>query len=407
MSEAAVEQAPAQEAPEQNLDYVQRTISSAIPESDRKYLGDEEPEKAAPEKPEKPEKAKTEKKPEIGDSEIPLDDDEPEKAVEEGEEEDEAPPEERTESDKAKAASKWKQYREAYRENPKLKSENQTLKAQLAKLGDQTETKTLREHVQALSQERQRLVALVEQGNIENSEVWEAHVTTPLNEMWEDIQAIAQRNGMDAEHLAKLVQNKDDKVLNNYMDEHETGPGDKNYLFGMIQGVNRIDKTKKYLREHSHELSQKSQQETAARRDEYFKHISAVRTQAVESIVPKIQEKILNVLPKDKRRNLQNDVKHILNFEKWEPDIQMFAGVAAVVLPDLLDSYNLLRGQLREAKGELIKFRGGGPKITTGGKTPRVVEEEAPKPEALAKTSLTDFADDSTRRIRQALGYRK
>ena len=82
MSDVA-EPSPATEAPEQlTQEYVEKTISSAVPESDRKYLGEEQPEKTVPEK-----KAQK-KKPEIGDTEIPLDD-EPEKVVDEGEEEEE------------------------------------------------------------------------------------------------------------------------------------------------------------------------------------------------------------------------------------------------------------------------------------------------------------------------------
>ena len=133
------------------------------------------------------------------------------------------------------------------------------------------------------------------------------------------------------------------------------------------------------------------------------------RTSAVEKIIPKVTEKILNILPRDKRRDLKNDAKYILDFDNWEPDIQMFAGVSAVVLPDLLDSYNMLRAQLKEAKTELVRLRGGAPRITTGSRAPRapIAEEEEPAPATLAKTDLSDFAEESTRRIRQAMGYRK
>jgi hypothetical protein len=401
MSEVA-EPPPATEAPEQlTQEYVEKTISSAVPESDRKYLGEEQPEKTVPEK-----KAQK-KKPEIGDSEIPLDD-EPEKVVEEGEEEDEDAPEIRGETDKAKANAQWKQYREAARENPKLKSENETLKRQIAQLSDQSEVNNLRQHVQALAQERERLVRLVEQGSIEHSDIWQQQVMTPLNQMWEDIQVIAQRNGMDSQALANLLQNKDDEALNTYMDEHNTRPGDRHYLFGMIRDIDRIERQKAYLRENSHELSQRSQQEMEARRNHYFQSMGAARQHHVSNIVPKFEQKILAVLPKDLRRNLQNDLQYILDFDHWEPDVQMFAGVSAVVLPDLLDSYNRLRGQLREAKAELIKFRGGSPKVANGSRAPAAPreEEEAPAP-TLAKTNLADFAEESTKRIRQALGYRK
>jgi len=279
----------------------------------------------------------------------------------------------------------------------------------VAQLGDQSEVKVLREHVQALATERERLVRLVEQGNIEQSETWNQQVMGPLNQMWEDIQTISKRNGMDAVKVATLLQNSDDVALNDYMEEHNARPGDRNYLFGMIRDLDRVERHKQYLRANAHELSQRSQQEMLASRDQYFQNLSTQRTHAIEAIVPKIEQKILRILPQDKRRNLQEDVKHILDFEKWEPDIQMYAGVSAVVLPDLLDSYNMLRAQLKEAKAELVQLRGGGPKITTGGKTPRVpisAADEELTPEKLAKTSLTDFAEDSTKRIRQAMGYR-
>lgn len=409
MSELATEApaaGPQENFTQENLtqEYVEHAISSAMPESDRKHLGEEAEKK-------KPEKAS--KKP-IGDSEIPLDDEEPERAVdEEGEdgkgEDDEQPPEAR-ETDKAKSDAKWKQYREAYRENPRLKSENQTLKAQLARQGDQGELNTLREHVQALANERTRLIGLVEQGNIEHSEIWNQQIMAPLNQMWEDIQVISKRNGMDPIRLARILQDKDDDVLSNYMDEHNTRPGDRHYLFGMTHDIDRIDRHKSHLRANAHELTQQSQQQMLQQRDHYFKGLGEARNSAVQHIAPKIEQKILSILPKDKRRNLANDMKYILDFESWEPDVQMFAGLSAVVLPDLLDSYNLLRSQLKEAKAELIKFRGGAPSVRVGGKSPArpvTPEEENESPADLAKISLTDFAEQSARRTRQALGYRK
>ena len=110
----------------------------------------------------------------------------PEKVVGEEEEvvDDEAPPAQRDETEKAKAATMWRQYREAYRKLPRVEQENETLKRQVAQLGDQKEVQVLREHVQALSTERERLVRLVEQGNIEQSEIWNNEVMAPLNQMW-------------------------------------------------------------------------------------------------------------------------------------------------------------------------------------------------------------------------------
>jgi hypothetical protein len=387
-------------------EYVKETISSAVPESDLKYL-DETPEKA-----EKTTK-KTARKPEIGDSEIPLDDDEPEKVVDEAEEEeDEEPPQARNETERAKADAKWKQYREAYKEAPRLRSENQDLKRRLEAASDTRETEKLREAVNDLYTERQRLIQLVEMGNIEHSEIWERDITQPLTVMWEDIQTVAQRNGMDPREIASMVQAGNDVALNEYMDEHQTRPGDRNYLFRLIPDVQNIERRKQYLRGHANELSQRNMQERLAQRDQYMQSVQGARIQAIETIFPKVHEKILSVLPKDRRRDLQKDVKYIMDYENWDEDVKMFGGVAAVVLPDLLDSYNYLRGQLKEAKQELLKLRGGSPKIQPSGRsasTPpsrRDEDEEMPM-DKLAKTNLSDFAEESTKRIRQAMGFRK
>ena len=59
MSEVAEPPPASSEAPEQlTQEYVEQTISSAVPESDRKYLGEEQPEKTTPEKKTREEKAR-------------------------------------------------------------------------------------------------------------------------------------------------------------------------------------------------------------------------------------------------------------------------------------------------------------------------------------------------------------
>ena len=406
MSEVA--EAPASNGSEAPLtqDYVKETIRSAVPDfvtPEKATVGSDGPEPVIDE-PKKKEKGAP---PAESDNEIPLDD-EPEQAAEQAaEEEEEAAPVAKGETDKAKANAQWKMYREAYKEAPKLKSEVQNLRRQVSQLSDQSEVNTLREHVQALATERQRLVQLVEQGNIEHSEVWQNEVMNPLNEMWDDIQQISQNNSLDPQRVASLIQNGDQQALHDYMEEHTTRPGDQNYLYGMIREVKKVEKKKQYLKAHASELTKANQQQMLAQRDNWMRGLTQARQEAVNTIVPKIQENILNVMPKSLRRDLRKDIGHIMDFEKWEPDIQMYAGLAAVTLPDLLESYNMLRGQLRDAKGELIKMRGGAPKIATGGRTPAAPVEPVEETRDLSKVNLSDFAEESTRRIRQGMGYRR
>jgi hypothetical protein len=182
--------------------------------------------------------------------------------------------------------------------------------------------------------------------------------------MWSHVQTIAKRNSLDPGKLVQYMVNGDDVGLDDYM--AEARPGDKAAGFRMINDLQEIEERKEQLRANAQQLGANEHQQMMAQRDAYFKHITGQRESAVERIIPKIEERVMALLPQDKRIDLKGASKSILDYDNWGEDVRMYSGFAAVVLPEVIDGYKALRSELKAAKNELIKLRGGTPKIAAG-----------------------------------------
>src|SRR4029077_19243646 len=161
--------------------YIQETIHSAvdnIPES--KYLREPEKEKKEPPKTSKQVRQEAAKPPEEEEEDLGYD-----------------APEDKEDAKAAKTQAAWTAYKQAYHELPKLKATLADMERKLAQASDNRELLQLRSTIQQLNQEREQLRHVVDVGNVEQSPRWKEYVTTPLNQMWEDTQAIAKRNGLD------------------------------------------------------------------------------------------------------------------------------------------------------------------------------------------------------------------
>jgi hypothetical protein len=403
----------APEAPEApaTSDYIRDALSQAtsqIPES--KYLNDDggpdgEPEKkdskkATPTK--QPLRGKSDAKPDAKAEEDDFSDiEEPPEETDEDKEENQA------DSKEAKTQAAWTTYKQAYRELPKIKAELTELKAQLAKAGDTREVEGLRQAVQHFQQERDQLMRAVEVGNIEQSPHWQHYVTEPLNRMWGDVQEIAKRNNLEPNKLVNFLVNRDDVGLNEYM--AEARPGDKYHAFGMIRDLGQIEHTKTEMRKNAHQLQQNDQAQYSAYREQQMKQIGEERSRAIEKIMPKIEDKVMRYFPKDKRIDLASATKHIMDHDSWSNDVKMYSGFAALVLPELLDTHRATRIALKAAKEELVKLRGGGPKINSGhASSPRRAQVESDADdEAEFKKPIREYTFDAARRMAAAAGFRQ
>ena len=400
------EQAGGSEEGFPDADYIRDTISQAGDRIARSNSFEDVEEPAAAEK------KKTTKQPGRSQSKPRVDPgtgepDEPEPEEDEGEDEGEGEGEGERETEEAKTNARWNAYRTAYREVPKLKAELAELRQKVKAAGDTTEITTLREQVQALSTEREELMRAVEVGSVENGYQWRQQIVGPLDRMWTHTQTIAKRNNLDAGKIVQFLVNQDDVGLEEYMTEAR--PGDRVSTMNMLGALQEIEERKTYLRQNAHQLSQHEQQQLAAQRDEYFKGLSQQRESAVERILPKIQDRVLALLPQDKRMDLQEVRKSIVDYDNWAEDVKMYGGFAAVVLPDVLDSFKATRAELKAAKAELVKLRGGAPKITTGARTTTRSEaaEAAEEEEADLSRPIREITAGMTNRVRQAMGMRR
>ena len=272
--------------------------------------------------------------------------------------------------------------------------------------GDTSELEGLRQAVQQFQQEREHMMRAIEVGNVEASPHWDTHVTQPLNRMWEQTQSIAKRNDLDANTLVNFLVNRDDVGLNEYMSEAR--PGDKYHAFQMIRDLDQIEYTKQNLRQNAQSLRQNDQAQYSAQREAQMRQIGQARHNAIQRIAPKIEEKVLRFIPKDKRIDLNGSIKHILDHDSWSDDVKMYAGMAALVLPDVLDQWKATRLALKATKDETVKLRGGGPKVNAGASgSPRRAQIETEEEEdAELQKPIREFAMGAAQRIQAAAGLR-
>lgn len=394
---------PEQASADVTNDYISKTISDAvdkIPSS--KYLR-ETPEKKTP-APKKSAPAARSSPPQQAEATPQGDEETSEQDTgdEEGEESDDE-----QDAKEARTNAKWKEYRDAHRSVSKYKATIADLERKLAAASDQTPMETLRQQVERLSQEREALVHDVEIGNVEASQRWKQEVKAPLDEMWESVQAIAKRSNVDPNRICDFLVRGDDRGLDDYL--QEAGPGDKIHALRMIHEWQRVDRKKAELKAQAHELSEGERAQYFAQREAQQNQIKSVRQNAAENILPKISERVLSLLPQDKRMDLKGALPHIVDFDNWKEDTKMYGGFAAIVLPDLLDGYRATRKELKEAKAELVKLRGGSLRTTGGspsaGKKASSGDEGFDE-DAEIKKPIRDFALGATKRLQAAMGIR-
>ena len=177
----------------------------------------------------------------------------------------------------------------------------------------------------------------------------------------------------------------------------------------MINDLQEIEERKEQLRADAHQLSESERAQMMAQREAYQKHITGQRENAVERIMPKIEEQVLALLPQDKRIDLKDARKDVLDYDNWGEDVRMYSGFAAVILPEVIDGYKALRSELKAAKNELIKLRGGTPKIAAGSasasrRAAPVNDDEEENVEL--NRPIREITADMTNRLRKSIGLR-
>jgi hypothetical protein len=395
--------APPQQTPSTTNDYL-RTIRSAvdnIPES--RLLTEEKKEKKPP---------RQQSQREVPDPDDIPDDDTPEpepereevraaeSEVESQREEEPEPEADEDDFEAQKSQQKWHAYKKSHKENPRLKARIAELESQGQSHAGEVEQ--LRKHVQALYEERQQLAHAVEVGNVEASPRWKDEVTKPLNRMWERIQSIGKKNNLEPKKIADLLNHGLDRDLEEYVSEASIA--DRSALYNMFEQLSDINDKRRELKENASQLSQSDYQKALSQQNDYYHQVFGERTKAIQAMIPKLEERVMPYIPKDKRHDLREIAKDVLDYDNWKEDAKMYGGYAAVILPDLLDSMKALRAELKQVKADNVKLRGGGPKAgATGSRPPSAKGGEE---QVDLTRPLSEITNDMTTRLRRAAGYR-
>lgn len=368
-------------------DYVQGVMDEAF----KAVGGEVEPSKPKEEIPE-PDKHETLETPE---------EEAPEAEPEKREEKPEAAPELEPEE---KRQQTWQKYKAGYKESEKLKNEViPDLQKQLAEFeGTRAERDSLRQQLAEAKADRETIEHELYKGRVTASKAFQDKVNKPFQNIEAAAQQLAKDNELDGGQFMNLLVAGDKRAFKDFisgLDEF-----DRNDAHTMFKDMRVVASLRDQLLQDSRAVAERETQEAAQVQAQTLQQVFQSRQAAVGEIVPGFTKNILSLLPEDKRPDLHKFSQEVMNIDQWAPHLQMYGGMSALILPDLLDNTKVLQGKLDEAQKEISKLRKGSPKTGAGSVSSSKDQNEEEK--ISADTSIEDFAHSITKKIRGSLGLR-
>lgn len=296
-----------------------------------------------------------------------------------------------------KALVKWKKDASSY------KKELTELKKQLQERGESGEELT-RTKAELTSLQRQ-----IEEANkelfihrVEATPEWKKGVTEPLNAVFDQVEALSKTNSLDANKLFEAI--------------HKYSNGDKSSLKEMMEGMDEFDRSDihalakniinierrqaelKSNSKEAYETSVRSQKELS---DKQQQELVQQYEKAVTSVGSKFKEKFSSLLPESSAIDFAKVGMDSRQIDTWSPEMKVYAGHAAVVIPELVKLTESLQKQIKDQTAELARIRGGSAKANTTGTAPSSPAEAKAKetPEQLASMSFEDLAGSILTRV--------
>lgn len=297
----------------------------------------------------------------------------------------------------------WQKYKAGYKESEKLKNEViPGLQKQLAEFeGTRAERDALRQQIAEAKTEREAIEHELYKGRVTSSRVFQNQVNKPFQNIEAAAQQLAKENELDGGQFVSLLVGGDKRAFKEFiagMDEF-----DRNDAHTMFKDMRLVASKRDELLQDSRQVAEREAQEATQQQTQFLQQRFQSRQTALSSeIIPGFTKNILSLIPEDKRPDLQKISQQVLNFDSWEPHLQMYGGMSAVILPELIESAKSLKGQLADAQKEISKLRKGSPKVA-GGSVPS--SSDAKEDEKISvDTSIEDFAHSITKKIRGTMG---
>jgi chromosome segregation ATPase len=298
-----------------------------------------------------------------------------------------------------KAKIRWKELKQAESD---LKNAQREL-AELKAMGEESqqaarEVAELKEQLEAIQQEREELDGELYMSRVQSTREWKQYITEPLNQIIQDAEFFSQRNKADTGELIDALQadtNGDPAKLENLI--ADWSERDKTKVWALADNLLQIEKRKSDLESNSKAAYEASMERYGKEQQEQYQQYIAQRETAVSEVLPKISEKVFNLLPEDKRPDINKLQQEVMGYDEWPENLKVYGILGATVLPDLVDQISSLQKELSEAKENNVKLRGGAP-AAAGGNSPKSPVEAA-KSVDYTKVDTDDFVKSLVSRI--------
>ena len=298
-----------------------------------------------------------------------------------------------------KAKIRWKELKQAESD---LKNAQREL-AELKSKGDEyqqaaQEVTELKEQLEAIQQEREALDGELYMSRVQSTREWKQYITEPLSQIIEDAEFYSQRNKTDAGDLINALQadsNGDPAQLESLISDWSER--DKTKVWALADNLLQIEKRKSELEANSKAAYEASMERNTREQQEQYQQYIAQRESAVSEVLPKISEKVFNLLPEDKRPDINKLQQEVMGYDEWPENLKVYGILGATVLPDLVDQISSLQKELSETKENNIKLRGGAP-AAAGGNSPKTPADTA-KSVDYTKVDTDDFVKSLVSRI--------
>ena len=294
---------------------------------------------------------------------------------------------------------RWKELKQAEKDLKLAQKELAELKAKGSEYEQASkEVQDLKAQIEEIQREREAIDGELYMTRVQATKEYKQYVTEPLNEIIEGAEFFAARNKIDTGDLIDALQadsNGDTAKLDALM--ADWSERDKSKVWTLADNLLQIEKRKAELEQHSKEAYELSMERTKKEEQEQYQQYIAQRESAVNEVLPKISEKVFNILPEDKRPDINKLQQEVMNYDEWPENLKVYGILGATVLPDLLDTVKSLQTELSETKAANIKLRGGVP-AAAGGTSPKSPADTA-KPIDYTKMDTDDFVKNLVGRM--------
>jgi DNA repair exonuclease SbcCD ATPase subunit len=302
------------------------------------------------------------------------------------------------EGDSAKV--RWKELKQAEKE---LKLAQKEL-TELKKRGEEFETasqevQTLKEQISEIEQEREALDGELYISRVQASKEYKKFVTEPLNQLFDDVDFYAGRNSVEGGDIMDALEadvNGNPKALEQLL--ADWSDRDKTKVYQLADNLLAIQKRKGEIESNSKAAYEASAEREKAEQEQQMKQYFAQRETAVNTVIPRLSEKVFNLLPEDQRPDIAKLQEEIMGYDQWPEDLKVYGIAGAAILPDLVDRITSLQSELETVRNENVKIRGGAAPAA-GGVAPRS-PADANKPVDYTKVDTDDFVKGLVSRIR-------